>query len=241
MFKNKKIIAIIAARSGSKSIKDKNLSVINGKTLLYWIIKKALNSKYLDKVFVSTDSLRYQKLSKEYGAYCPVLRPKKISGSNSREIDYILHILKYLKKIGETIPDFIVRLQPTSPFQITSDIDNSIKKIVKNKKATSLQVISESSQTPIKALKISKNNYITPYFKKNSHNNIFNRQKAKKAYYRSNIIISKTINIMKYKDQIGKRSLYYIISPYRNIDINDKFDLEIAKMVNKKFKFLKNG
>ena len=49
MFKNKKFLAIIAARSGSKSIKDKNLSIINGRTLLYWIVKKALKSKYLDK------------------------------------------------------------------------------------------------------------------------------------------------------------------------------------------------
>ena len=239
MYNNKKIVAIIAARSGSKSIKDKNLSIINGKTLLYWIIKKALNSKYLDKVYVSTDSLKYQKLSKKYGAYCPVLRPKKISGSNATEIDYILHSLEYMKKIGETTPDYIVRLQPTSPFQITSDIDNSIEKIVKNNKATSLQVISESSQNPIKALKISKNNYLSPYFLINSHNNIFNRQKVSKAYYRSNIIISKTKYIMKHKDQIGNRSLYYIISHYRSIDINDKFDLEVAKMLNKKFKFLK--
>ena len=61
MFKNKKFLAIIAARSGSK-VKDKNLSIINGKTLLYWIIKKALKSKYLDKVYVSTDSKKYQKL-----------------------------------------------------------------------------------------------------------------------------------------------------------------------------------
>ena len=98
MFKNKKFLAIIAARSGSKSIKDKNLSIINGKTLLYWIIKKALKSKYLDKVYVSTDSKKYQKLSKKYGAYCPTLRPKNISKSDSLEIDYIIHTLEYLSK-----------------------------------------------------------------------------------------------------------------------------------------------
>ena len=82
MFKNKKFLAIIAARSGSKSIKDKNLSIINGRTLLYWIVKKALKSKYLDKIYVSTDSIKYQKLSKKYGAYCPILRPKNLSKSD---------------------------------------------------------------------------------------------------------------------------------------------------------------
>jgi len=240
MYKKKIIIAIIAARSGSKSIKDKNLSKINKKSLLYWIIRKALRSKYLDKVFVSTDSKRYQSLSKKYGALCPVLRPKKISTSDSKEIDYILHTLKYLEENNDLIPDFIVRLQPTSPFQLTSDIDGSIKKIINNKRATSLQVVSESSQSPIKALKISNKKYIVPYLSKKNHENVLNRQKLKKAFYRSNIIISKTKHLLENKEQIGLKSLFYNISQYRGIDINDKFDLEIAKIINKKYKFLNN-
>ena len=240
MYKKKIIIAIIAARSGSKSIKDKNLSKINKKSLLYWIIRKALRSKYLDKVFVSTDSKRYQSLSKKYGALCPVLRPKKISTSDSKEIDYILHTLKYLEENNDLIPDFIVRLQPTSPFQLTSDIDGSIKKIINNKRATSLQVVSESSQSPIKALKISNKKYIVPYLSKKNHENVLNRQKLKKAFYRSNIIISKTKHLLENKEQIGLKSLFYNISQNRGIDINDKFDLEIAKIINKKYKFLNN-
>ena len=159
MFKNKKFLAIIAARSGSKSIKDKNLSIINGRTLLYWIVKKALKSKYLDKIYVSTDSIKYQKLSKKYGAYCPILRPKNLSKSDSKEIDYIIHTLEYLSKNNDFKPDYVVRLQPTSPFQFTSDIDESIKKIVKYKDATSIQVVSESTQPPFKALKIYKKKF----------------------------------------------------------------------------------
>ena len=69
---------------------------------------------------------------------------------------------------------------------------------------------------------------------------ILNRQKLKKSYYRSNIIISKTKNILNKKTQIGKRSLFYLIPNYRSIDINDKYDLEVAKMINNKFEFLKN-
>ncbi len=239
MYKKKKILAIIAARSGSRSIKNKNLSVINKRTLLDWIITKALNSKYLDKIFVSTDSKAYQKLSVKYGAYCPSLRPKQISKNDSSEIQYILHTLKILKK-ENFVPNYIVRLQPTSPFQTTSDIDNSIKKIIDDKSATSLQVIAESSQSPIKALKIFKKKYLKPYFNLKSNNNVLNRQKLKKSYYRANIIISKTINLLKNKNQLGRKSLFYLIPTHRSIDINDKYDLEIAKMINRKFGFLKN-
>jgi len=240
MYKKKKILAIIAARSGSKSIKNKNLSKINGRTLLDWIISKSLNSKYLDKIFVSTDAKVYQKLAIKYGACCPSLRPKAISRNDSTEIQYILHTLHVLKK-KDFVPNYIVRLQPTSPFQSTLDIDNSIKKIVDDKKATSLQVISESSQSPIKALQINDKKYLKPYFNLKSNNNVLNRQKLKKSYYRSNIIISETKNILKNKSQIGRKSLFYLIPNFRSIDINDKYDLEVARAINKKFKFLKNA
>ena len=131
-------------------------------------------------------------------------------------------------------------MQPTSPFQTTNDIDNSIKKIVNNKNATSLQVVSESSQSPLKALQLYNRKYLKPYFYSKSNNEVLNRQKLKKSYYRSNIIISKTKNILKNKTQIGKRSLIYLIPSNRSIDINDRYDLEVAKMINKKFGFLKN-
>ncbi len=239
MYKKKKILAIIAARSGSKSIKNKNLSKINGRTLLDWIVSKALHSKYLDKIFVSTDSKIYQKLSIKYGAYCPSLRPKRISRSDSTELEYILHTLQILKK-ENFIPDYIVRLQPTSPFQTTLDIDNSVKKIIDDKNATSLQIVSESSQSPVKALQIYDKKYLKPYFFLNSNNNVLNRQKLKKSYYRSNIIISKTKSILKNKKQIGSKSLFYLIPSYRSLDINDKYDLEIAKIIEKKYGFLKN-
>ena len=55
MINNKKIIAIITARSGSKGLKNKNILSLHGKPLVAWPIGAALQSKYIDKVLVSTD------------------------------------------------------------------------------------------------------------------------------------------------------------------------------------------
>jgi len=239
MYRNKKILAIIGSRSGSKSVKDKNLIKINGKPLLYWIIKKALKSKYLDKIYVSTDSKKYQKLAIKFGALCPELRPKYLSKDQSKEIDYVLHTIQYLKKNKIFKPDYVVRLQPTSPFQSSSDIDQSIKKIVNDQKATSLQVVSESTQPPFKALKLYNKKYLKPYYSSSKNNNVINRQKLNKAYYRSNIIISKIDFLLKKKCQIGHQSLIYEIPMIRSIDINNLHDIEIAKAINSLYKFLK--
>ena len=56
MIYNKKVLAIIPARAGSKGLKNKNIKIFNKKPLIYWTVKQALNSKYIDRVYVSTDS-----------------------------------------------------------------------------------------------------------------------------------------------------------------------------------------
>ena len=64
----KKILGIIGLRSGSKGLKNKNIKNFNGKPLFYWIIKKALKSKYLNRLIVSTDSAKYRKKALSFGA-----------------------------------------------------------------------------------------------------------------------------------------------------------------------------
>ena len=63
--KNKNIIAIIPARGGSKSIKNKNIIDLNGKPLIYYTINQALKSNEFTKVIVSTDSLSIAKIAEK--------------------------------------------------------------------------------------------------------------------------------------------------------------------------------
>lgn len=76
---NTKPNCIIAARSGSKRLKNKNILKISNKTLIEIVIEKAIESKIFDKVFVSTDSNKIAKIAKKSGALVPFLRSKKLS------------------------------------------------------------------------------------------------------------------------------------------------------------------
>ena len=60
----KKVLAIIPARSGSKGIKDKNIINLNGKPLIAYSIEAGLKSKYIDKVVVTTDGEEIAKVAK---------------------------------------------------------------------------------------------------------------------------------------------------------------------------------
>ena len=68
---------LIPARSGSTRIKNKNIKLFFRKPLIYWTIKEAKKSKFVDKIFVTTDSKYIAKLSQNYGANVPFLRSKK--------------------------------------------------------------------------------------------------------------------------------------------------------------------
>lgn len=232
---SKKILAIIGLRSGSKGLKNKNIKDLGGKPLAAWIINAAKKSKYINKIIVSTDSKKYAKIVNKYGAETPFLRPKKFSGDNSNELDFIKDVLKKLKNKNGYKPDIVVRLLATCPFQKSKDIDKAIK-IVLNKNYESSIIISESKQHPEKALKIinSKKKYIVNFINDDwkSIGSKLNRQRFTKAYFRANAIISKTENIKKNGSLTTKRTGFIIIP--KSIDIDDKYDFEFAKYMLKK-------
>ena len=79
MNRERKILAIITARGGSKSLPDKNIKKLKGKPLIYYTIKAALKSKLINKSILSTDSKKIIKISKKFGIEVPFIRPKKLA------------------------------------------------------------------------------------------------------------------------------------------------------------------
>ena len=92
-----KVLGIIPARGGSKGIKNKNIVSIGNKPLIYWTIKNAIKSK-LNKIIVSTDSIKIKKIALGYGADVPFLRPKNISHDSAKTIDVAIHSINFFKK-----------------------------------------------------------------------------------------------------------------------------------------------
>ena len=236
----KKILGIIGLRSGSKGLKNKNIKNFNGKPLFYWIIKKALKSKYLNRLIVSTDSAKYRKKALSFGAESPYPRSKILSQDSSDEIDFIKDLLKKLNKHENYRPDIIVRLLATLPFQLTIDIDKVISKLVNIKKLDSVIAIAEAAQHPKKALRIKKK-YIFPFNEKNPINigHKQNRKYYDKAYFRANIVATKIKTFEKYKSLTGKRNGYIIIPKLRAVDIDDQIDFNYATFIQKKYKINK--
>ena len=160
MYKKKKILAIIPARSGSIGVKNKNLIKINNLSLVAHAIKCVQKVKIVDHIHVSTDGKKIYKEAEKYKQKPLFFRTKKLSGSRVSDIQVIEFVLKKTEKILKIKFDIILLIQPTSPLRISSDINHCIKLLI-SKKADSVWTLSKSDLKlhPLKQLKISKNRY----------------------------------------------------------------------------------
>ncbi len=147
---NPNIVAIIPARSGSKSIRDKNLALLNGYPLLAYSIVAAKMSRHISRVILSTDSENYAELGKKYGAEVPFLRPKNISTDSSTDREFMVHAMQWLKEHEGQTPEYWVHLRPTTPLRDPELIDRAIESIQNKDDVTSLRSAHLCPESPFK-------------------------------------------------------------------------------------------
>jgi hypothetical protein len=216
-----KIIAIISARSGSKSIKNKNIRRYKGKPLIWYSIYIAKKSRFIDRVIVSTDSKKYKTISLNFGAEVPFLRPKKISSDTAIDLEWARHAINFLKNKENYIPDIVVHLRPTTPNRKLKILNNGIKFFLKMiKKADSMRSVSEINQPPQKIFMLKKG-FLKGYFDKKLKGEYYNRprQLYPKSFLPNGYIdILKPSVFMKKKTLMGKKILGYITPDTLDID-----------------------
>ncbi len=227
----KKILAIIPARGGSKKLPGKNIKMMAGKPLIAYTIISALESKYIDKTIVSTDSQKIIEVSKRYGAEV-IQRPEYISADNSKTIGAVLHVLEVLEK-KKYIPDIVILLQPTSPLRTMNDIDKAIESFLKNKDNCELVMgVCEIKPSAYWALKM-EGAHLKSLFGLNflAERN----QDLPKIYIPNGSIYVITPGIIKkYQAIHAPKIIPYFMSKEKSIDIDDEAEfLTAEKLLNK--------
>ncbi len=117
---NKKVVAIIPARGGSKRVPKKNIIDFNGKPMIAWTIEAAIKSNLFDRVIVSTDSEEIAEVSKKWGAEVPFLRDK-YADDQSPVSEGTLATIRQLEKVGDYY-DIVVQLLAVCPLRDQKDI-----------------------------------------------------------------------------------------------------------------------
>ncbi len=224
------ILCIILARSGSKTVKNKNIAKINGKPLMWYTIKEALKSKVFDEIVVSTDSKKYKNIAIKCGANVPFLRPKKLSTGKTKAVDCLKYTLNKIEKINNKKYQYIIELMITNPLKNHLDIKNVAKKQILTKADSVIAVHQVEDGHPIRAKKII-NGKIKDFCLQEIPET--HRQELKpKAYFRSGSIYSMRRDMLLKGIRYGtKNSIPYILPKHRVINIDEKIDFEFAKFL----------
>lgn len=222
MIGNKKVVAIIPARGGSKGIKDKNIIDLNGHPLIYYSVRAGLESKYVDDVVVSTDSERIREIAILCGAACPFLRPEELASDEAKTIDSILHAIRELDSRGYGY-DVLIILQPTSPLRNSTDIDAALELFVKEKR--DIVAVCESRESPVLCRLIGADGIMKGLTGEQS---TIRRQDMRVTYHVNGALYVNDISKLTEKTSFNDNPIPYIMPRMRSVDIDSYEDLELA-------------
>ena len=232
-----KVLGIIPARGGSKSVPRKNIKLLFGKPLIAWTIEEAKKSKYLDRVIVSTDDEEIASVAQQYGAEVPFLRPAEISGDRAKDIEFLLHAVDFLKNTEQYIPDIVALLRVTAPLKTAASIDEGIELLINTPDADASRPIVEAPKHPYKMWRTSHDKkWLEPFLPKSftGMDEPYNgpRQELPDVYCHTgamDIIRLKTITEL--KSTSGKKLAYFFMKPEESVNIDTPLDFAFAEFL----------
>ncbi|MEG6585046.1 acylneuraminate cytidylyltransferase family protein [Dendrosporobacter sp. 1207_IL3150] len=224
MFDNKKILALIPARGGSKGIKNKNIKELNGKPLIAYTIEAASAVDMIDDVIVTTDSPKIAEVSQQYGATVPFLRPAHLAGDTAKTIDAVLHAIQWLEDNGKKY-DILVLLQPTQPLRSSSDIQKAIK-VFLQESCKSLVSVSPVNDNPVLIRTLNSDMTVNKLL---SQNSTVRRQDMAEYYHVNGAIYINYIKDLTVLTSFNDNESAYIMDKRNSVDIDTHLDWIIAE------------
>lgn len=212
-------LGIIPARAGSKRVPKKNLRMLGGKPLVARAIETTKQTR-LDQVVVSSDDPEVLQMARELA----LPRPAELARDTSLAIDYIRHALA---EVGDF--DVVVVVQPTSPFTLPEDIDNTVALLESSGADTAVSVMEiEHAIHPLK-LKVMDGDRLLPYLE--DEKGRMAAHELPKVYVRNGSVYATRRRVIEGGQTIGEDCRGYVMPRERSVDINDELDLAFAEFL----------
>lgn len=223
---NKHFIALIPARGGSKGVKRKNIRLLNGKPLLTYTAEAAKSSKYISRIFLSSDDEEILQLGKNLGLEL-VMRPENVSSDKSTANEVIAHFVKVSS--DEFLENtFLVYLQPTSPLRTSFHIDSAIEVLLGNNEGSVVSV-TLLEKNPFKAYLIDQHGHLNPLMGEKYLN--MNRQDLPDVYVPNGAIYIFSLSEFLKTGRIPtNKSLPFVMNSDVSRDIDTEKDLIEAEL-----------
>jgi len=225
----KRVIAVIPARGGSKSLPYKNITPLGGKPLIVWSIATARKTREIDRIIVSTDDENIAAVARQHHAEV-YKRPAHLATDEALVIDALRDLIATLRIEGEEAPIMLL-LEPTCPFRSDADIRDCLR-LMMNGNLDSVATFKEADINPHRTWKIDQNK---PEVFIPDANPWLPRQKLPPAFQLNGAIYAFLIDGL----LTSKNSLLFgnsgavVMPPERSMDINTMIDILHAESMIK--------
>lgn len=228
------IIGVIHARGGSKRIPLKNIKPLNGKPLISYIINAGLSSKYLRRLIVSTDHPEIKRISLEYHAEVPFIRPAKLAEDCPSEW-VTQHAVEFIESQEKKRVDIVVTMQPTTPFCLGADIDACVKILLKHKEFGSVFSACLIRERPEWMFRL-KGNYEAELLtgKELKGERGISQSLPKIVIPNGGVYATRRKILFQEETLIAKKSGVHIMPLERSIDIDEPIDFSLAEFFAQK-------
>lgn len=130
MYRDRRILAVVPARGGSKGVPLKNLRPVLGVPLVARVGECVSQVEDIDRAVVSTDQEEIARVGEAGGLKAPFRRPPALSGDRIGDWEVLQHALLTMEELDGCQYDVVVMLQPTSPLRRPLDVQNTLRKLV---------------------------------------------------------------------------------------------------------------
>lgn len=227
MIGGRRILAVIAARGGSKGVPRKNVMPLAGRPLINWTIQAAQGAILLDRTIVSTDDAEIADTAREAGAEVPFLRPEILAGDNANVVDALLHAIDTLQEN----PDYVVLLQATSPLRLSQDIDCCIR-LCHEHNAPAACGVTLAAKSPYWMFHLDHDHRVNLVVPRNMTSGE-QRQTLPDAYVANGAVYVARTEWLRCERTfwVPGLTLGYVMPPERSVDIDTYLDFKLAEVL----------
>lgn len=221
-----KVLAIIPARGGSKGIRGKNMRLLNGKPLIWYVINTAKNISSITDLLVTSENESILDYVSQLGVKVH-RRPENLAFDEVTLDPVIFNAYEWYKaNYGEV--DYVITIQPTSPLVSRESIEKAIESAVINDFDTVLSVVEDSHLTWRM-----KDGEPIPDFSQR-----LNRQYLEKRFKETGAFLLTKSEFVKENSRFGNKIQLFPIPLEEAIDIDTPLDWLLAESLLNKIKIL---
>lgn len=226
-----KILCIIPARGGSKSIPKKNMTKVSGVPLVGYSIRTAVEANIpVSNIIVTSDSDEILNYAKTWFVNTRK-RPDELSGDTASTESAMIDVL--LNSYENTSFDSVLLLQPTSPIRFNGRIKDAIQ-IYKNGGYDSLLTATKFYPffwKKVGSSSIDGNPWVSTYHPRNRPMRQDIEEKDLMYFDNGNLYITNTQVLLETQCRIGKNPCVYEISELEAMQIDNPLELQIIDKI----------